>query len=802
MKKLLALVLALVMSMSLVTISNAAFKDADQIDYNEAVEVMNAVGVLVGSNGSFEPKAELTREQAAKIIAYLDLGSKTAENLPAVKVFNDVEADRWSAKFVAYCADAGYVNGVGNGNFDPAGKLTGLQFAKMLLCVLGYETAREGLVGSDWAIATAKLAAKNDLFTDIEKSSTAVLTREEGAQVAFNALKSDTYEYALDGTTVKGDGFEVITGGSKASVVRGNKNYDGKGEGDQQLCEKLYGTDLRLTVNTDSFGRPNNSWKYKTNDIGDYAKTPTLIYTGEVKGKEIFADLGNPNLTGANFVAQSNDAYVVNGDTEWTLRDIARNNDNKHTSHDGVVTEVFYDTDVTPAKLTVVSYSYYLAQANENFDTKDNEVKVTIYSSLLHSATLSADDFNVENVKKDDYLVVTIANGDVQSVEPATVVSKAQVSAARNNDYVTANGTKYTYAFSLVKDSGATVGQSYATNSSNYSLSNTEYNLFLDPNGFVVGIELNDTEVADVSKYLFVEQTSTNGFDNIAKAKFTDGSKKTITVAEKDGKDSFSWAASNGDGNKFYKFTVKSNGEYKLTSIPNPIGNAKVGQGSQLNASLTDGTKPVGGKVANNATVYLTKNTVFTGVKNAPKVNSATNNTYYLYNDSNVLLFVYATETGAAVTNTDNYVYILNANYAVAKDGDDEYYIYKAIVKGEKTELKANDAGKGVGLYKVETYTDGRADLKTPVTKDVADEVTYVPSVSTAKVEKGVLTVDSAAYVITDDCVIRTVDGTTVKSISASGVENAVKDDFKEFYMLQKSSDNTDIVVLYLVKVK
>ena len=35
MKKLLALVLALVMSMSLVTISNAAFKDADKIDYKE-----------------------------------------------------------------------------------------------------------------------------------------------------------------------------------------------------------------------------------------------------------------------------------------------------------------------------------------------------------------------------------------------------------------------------------------------------------------------------------------------------------------------------------------------------------------------------------------------------------------------------------------------------------------------------------------------------------------------------------------------------------------------------------------------
>ena len=72
MKKLLALVLALVMTMSLVTISNAAFSDAADIDYKEAVDVLAAVGVLEGSDGKFDPKAELTREQAAKIIAYLD----------------------------------------------------------------------------------------------------------------------------------------------------------------------------------------------------------------------------------------------------------------------------------------------------------------------------------------------------------------------------------------------------------------------------------------------------------------------------------------------------------------------------------------------------------------------------------------------------------------------------------------------------------------------------------------------------------------------------------------------------------
>ena len=53
MKKLLALVLALVMSMSLVTISNAAYSDKADIDLKEAVDVLSAVGVFEGSDGKF-----------------------------------------------------------------------------------------------------------------------------------------------------------------------------------------------------------------------------------------------------------------------------------------------------------------------------------------------------------------------------------------------------------------------------------------------------------------------------------------------------------------------------------------------------------------------------------------------------------------------------------------------------------------------------------------------------------------------------------------------------------------------------
>ena len=76
MKKFLSLVLALVMTMSLVTISAGAdFTDDSSINYAEAVDVMSAVGVVGGyADGSFNPQGTLTRGAAAKIICNMIRG--------------------------------------------------------------------------------------------------------------------------------------------------------------------------------------------------------------------------------------------------------------------------------------------------------------------------------------------------------------------------------------------------------------------------------------------------------------------------------------------------------------------------------------------------------------------------------------------------------------------------------------------------------------------------------------------------------------------------------------------------------
>ena len=141
-KKILALVLALVMSMSLVTIANASdFTDADDITYEEAADVMSTIGVIEGfEDGSFDPDGTLTREQAAKLVTYMLLGDNANRLGIERSTFNDVAMTRWSAPAIEYCVSLGIIDGAGDGNFYPAATLTGYEFAKILLTAIGYDS--------------------------------------------------------------------------------------------------------------------------------------------------------------------------------------------------------------------------------------------------------------------------------------------------------------------------------------------------------------------------------------------------------------------------------------------------------------------------------------------------------------------------------------------------------------------------------------------------------------------------------------------------------------------------------------
>ena len=242
-KKTLCLVLALALCLSLGTLAFAAnakeFKDVADVDskYYQAVETLVALGVINGTGDNMlSPKATYTREEAAKIAVYLavgvEAGDQIGKTLPTQDPFKDVSKDRWSAPYIAYCASHGILNGVGNGNFEPTGKLTGYAWAKMLCCILGYGQKDE-FIGVDWAINVAKVAINRGVFTgDLAGASNNSITRQQAILFAFNtmwinrvALNGNTNQYI--GDDYQGEGGGAYHNGTVNGVVVDANGYYG-----------------------------------------------------------------------------------------------------------------------------------------------------------------------------------------------------------------------------------------------------------------------------------------------------------------------------------------------------------------------------------------------------------------------------------------------------------------------------------------------------------------------------------------------------------------------------------------------
>ena len=195
MKKFLSLVLALVMTMSLVTVSAGAkdFTDGSEITYKEAVDVISALGVVDGySDGDFRPDDVLTRGAAAKIICNLILGPTTAAELHAdTAPYKDVPVSNTFSGYIAYCAKEKIISGYADGTFRPAGTLTGYAFMKMLLGALGYKAENEVTPAQ---IALAWLMAQNEQIVPIP-GTTKLSHMEENLRAAeFKLSHTDIEE--------------------------------------------------------------------------------------------------------------------------------------------------------------------------------------------------------------------------------------------------------------------------------------------------------------------------------------------------------------------------------------------------------------------------------------------------------------------------------------------------------------------------------------------------------------------------------------------------------------------------------
>lgn len=137
MKKILALLLALTMTFSLVTVSAAAaettYSDTKGHWAESSIDRWSDLGIVQGNHGKFTPDGNLTRGQMAAIMARL-------LKLPAAESagFSDVKENDWFADAVNRCAAAGVMLG-NNGMAMPNAPITREQVMAMLCRAMGIE---------------------------------------------------------------------------------------------------------------------------------------------------------------------------------------------------------------------------------------------------------------------------------------------------------------------------------------------------------------------------------------------------------------------------------------------------------------------------------------------------------------------------------------------------------------------------------------------------------------------------------------------------------------------------------------
>ena len=760
MKKLLAMVLALVMTLSLAVSANAAFKDVKDINetYAESAEVLANLGVFKGyEDGSFNPKGDITRAEVAAIVYRIytgDVKDVQAKNYETYNKFADMAGAGWAKGYIGYCANAAFIKGYPDGNFKPAGKVTGYEALTMILRAVGYDKNNE-FTGADWALNVAQIAQKNGILDNVKGVDlNAPATREVVAELLFRAINVPMVSYtAAFGyqnvglstadnkffTANKTLGSEVF-GLAKVSGEISKVSYLDKTtqftytEDKKDKTEEVTGVDAGF----ENIGYEGYVWT-----VPGAKKTVAAVSTVYVTGES----LGNSTNGTAygKLVDKDNDAYIAdkadrvyyNGvlvtgkltDTIAKINNVGVKVDFIDNDHNGK-TDVVVVTDYTVAQVAGI--------AKDTTSTGSNAVEKNKYyfskgiGGYKASAVCCADELAL-----DDLVTVVEYN-------KAIYVDKAEFTTdtfnAINRDKVGGDQRSYdigdkTY---LVSAKGTTDPDELFTN----KYLNKKVDIYTDPYGHIIYAELSKADV----NYLFVLKNdhtkATTGLTDTKVVFAADAKEEVIGVSKVDGKTEFNL----GDITRhIYSYTENTNGSYTLKRACETK--------TDFTASYKAESSQWGDYGVNKSTKVIDlrtgkDNAVYTGYAEIPALTDA--EVHCLVNADGWITLAYLLGgTNTEDLTADLIVFTTDANKE--KKVDDETYFYLDVVSDGKlvenyelTEKQYNyikDLGVGEYVYnekgKLDSYTafteewldakwsDGSIKIGDKTFKTISDDVVY-----------------------------------------------------------------------------
>ena len=542
-KKILALVLALMMVLSVMVFASAAnyddYSDKDQVspEYAEAVEVLTGMDIFWGSENSFYPKSNVTRAEVATLLYRIMTGDITGSQVGIYKdygMFDDVLETNWFAGYVNYAANGELVVGVGDNKYNPKGNVTGYEWITMLLRAIGYDANGE-ISGSTWKITAASQAKQAGILGSFNEATlNSALTREQVAYLLFNAIQARKVNYT--------NAF-----GYRPSSLGYTIAWD---------MFRLAKTD---TISVDAWGRPGYVWygessSTATPNTANYSSTadtlyatmeeaPVKTYTTAVTECDVATDVGI--RTTKTYTTYTNG---VENDGSKTIRATATT---ATIGEQGRLTEVYADRivyiDTLFAFVTDVNETTYDNAGHvRRYATMDLDVYVNGNNPQMVVETNYAGDWeytvgtalliNAVTVDEDDH--AAILEGDDQHVEIVDVADSfvgAQSRVWWNAEQHTIDGDTYDDAFCFHLD----VAGSNTT---------IRFNWWLDQYGNLIAVtDLDRNSYAVLKDLIWID-----GRPGYAEATLInmDGTEYTAEVATIDGEagNAFDWANFDWDG--------------------------------------------------------------------------------------------------------------------------------------------------------------------------------------------------------------------------------------------------------------
>jgi len=175
MKKILALILTAVLSVSLCAPAGAAHVTA-----TEAISTLETLGLVKGTGSGFEPERTATRAEAVTMLVRLLGREDAALRATGWCPFSDAG---WAAKYITYAYNSGLVTGQSAGWFGSAADVQIRDYLTMLLRALGYSTAT-----GDFTWAGSIAFADRIGLTHGEYTAQTPMLREDLALISYTAL--------------------------------------------------------------------------------------------------------------------------------------------------------------------------------------------------------------------------------------------------------------------------------------------------------------------------------------------------------------------------------------------------------------------------------------------------------------------------------------------------------------------------------------------------------------------------------------------------------------------------------------